>query len=348
MQRFRRIAFAWPERHPYGARMVRAAVRDLGIPADVISTRSLLPFAGMEETVGQKIHWVEAGDSACSWESLGVPRPDAFVVGGWATPAFNRLATSARASGARVVMMIDNPWQGTLRQRLGSVWFRLALRQRFDAIWVPGRGGVEFARRLGFVPDRIQTGLYAADPELFRGETPLEDRPRRFVFVGQLIERKGLRVLAEALRILPGSELSGVDVFGTGPLEMELASAPGLRLHGFLPGEQIARELAASRFLVLPSFEDHWGLVVHEATCCGCGVITTDGVGARHELVTRRNGWVYPSRSAVELARCLREAAAAAPARLREIESESRRLSEGFSPTAWAGRLRGLLERIGA
>jgi glycosyltransferase involved in cell wall biosynthesis len=119
-------------------------------------------------------------------------------------------------------------------------------------------------------------------------------------------------------------------------------------VRGFLPGEAIARELGRARFLLLPSLEDHWPLVVHEAACCGCGIVTTDGVGSRHELVTAANGWVYPRHSTTALAQCLREAAAADEKRLAAIETESLRLAAPYSPVAWAGRLRGLLERIGA
>lgn len=341
------IVFAWPEIPEYGARLVHEATRMPGLAVDVVSTRGPLPISGIDEILGQPVRWIRRDDRLLTWERLGRPVPDVLVVGGWSTPAFNSLRVDARARGAKVVMMVDNPWKGTLRQRAGTLWFRLRRRNSFDGIWVPGKAGAKFAAALGFPTERIETGLYAADPDLFRGAMPLAERPRMFLFVGQLIERKGLRVLAEALRSGRGGQLPEIDAFGTGPLAGELASVPGLRLHGFLPSNVIAFELARSRFLVLPSLEDHWPLVVHEAVSSGCGIVTTDGVGSRHELVSFNNGWIYPRKSAAGLSACLAEAASAPLSRLVAIEGASRRLALPYSPARWTERLRGLLSRIG-
>jgi glycosyltransferase involved in cell wall biosynthesis len=341
-----RIAFAWPELPHYGARLLRAGIAALGVPADVLSTRSQLPIAGVDEVLGQPVRWIEPAGATTSWASLKLPVPEVLVIGGWATPAFNSLAAEARSRGARVILLMDNPWKGTLRQLAGAAWFRLRRQHAYDAIWVPGQAGARFAAALGFPKDRIETGLYAADSELFHGPTPLAQRPRTFLFVGQWIERKGLRILADALRQLGNPPPVTIDAFGSGPLAAELAAVPGLHLKGFLPSSAIAAELNQTRFLVLPSLEDHWPLVVHEATASGCGVITTDGVGSRHELLTGINGWIYPRQSATQLATCLTEAASASPTRLAAIEAESRRLASAYSPAGWARRLYQLLQRL--
>jgi len=343
----RRIAFVWPELPHYGARLIRAAIELLNVPANVVSTRSSQPIAGVEEILGRPILWIDPNQRESSWEAMLAPPPDVVVVGGWSTPAFNTLVRSARSRGARVILLMDNPWKGSLRQRVGTIWFRLTKQHLYDALWVPGQAGANFGARLGFPLGRIERGLYGVDPRIFHGSTPLAQRERDFLFIGQLIPRKGLLVLAEALRSLPSIRSLHVDAFGTGPLQATLSRESRLRLQGFLPSHQIAAELARSRFLVLPSLEDHWPLVVLEAAACGCGVVTTDGVDSRHELVSIENGWVYPKESALDLAGCLIEAAAASTARLAIIEAASRRLAAPYSPSAWAHKLCRLLSLLG-
>lgn len=342
------IVFAWAELPHYGARLLKEAIASLGVTAYVISTKSAIPIANVEDVLGQEIHWVNPTDLRTNWASLGIPIPSVFVVAGWGTPAFNALVRSAKVIDSRIVMIMDNPWNNSLRQKIGAIFFRLFKRNNYHSIWVPGQSGYQFAKRLGFSREEITTGLYSADPKVFCADIELEQRKRSFIYVGQLIERKGLRVLADAMRLLAaeGSSIC-VDVYGSGPMKEELATVPGLRLHGFLQSDAIAQELARSRFLILPSYEDHWGLVVLEATFCGCGIITTDGVESRHELVTKTNGWVYSKRSAGQLASCMRQALGADTKRLVEIELESRRLSAPYTSVAWVNSLRGTLRGLG-
>ena len=342
-------AVAWPELPHYAARLLRVGLRALGLPSAVISTRSALPISGVEELLGQPVHWIDGNDQHISWAALGLGIPRVLLVSGWSVAAFNRLRVEARAAGAQVVLLMDNPWKATPRQVAGSLWFRLTQRRHYAAIWVPGRAAAKLARYLGFPPDRTFQGLYAADPEVFDASLPLLQRPRKFIFVGQLIERKGIHLLGEAVRQLRRHGVGvEVDVFGTGPLASRLGTVAGLNLRGFLPSGSIAKELGSSRFLVLPSLEDHWPLVIHEAASCGCGVITTDRVGCASELLTHRNSWIYAARSVESLMQSLQQAQDASPSRLLEIQAESRRLAEGFSPVRWAatlGRIMALVHR---
>ena len=78
--------------------------------------------------------------------------------------------------------------------------------------------------------------------------------PGRLLFVGRLVEKKGLAVLLEALRTLPGAW--SLDVAGDGPLRAELERrAEGLpvRFLGQTSTSDLARAYAACEVLVAPS-----------------------------------------------------------------------------------------------
>jgi glycosyltransferase involved in cell wall biosynthesis len=59
---------------------------------------------------------------------------------------------------------------------------------------------------------------------------------------------------------------------------------------------------------VLPSVREPWGLAVNEAMCVGKPVIATDQVGSVPDLVSSKNGWVYPAGDKRRLAAILDEA----------------------------------------
>jgi glycosyltransferase involved in cell wall biosynthesis len=79
--------------------------------------------------------------------------------------------------------------------------------------------------------------------------------------------------------------------------------------------------------------------VVHEAACCGCGIILSSAVGSRHDLLTEKNGWCFASGDSRQLAQVMGEALACSGSRLMEIEEESVRLSRDFGPQVWAQSL---------
>jgi glycosyltransferase involved in cell wall biosynthesis len=193
------IAFAWPGLPDYAARCIRAVIDRSGTAVEVIATRPSVPIEGMEKSLGQAVHWIDGAGSGVSWQALGVTRPRILFIGGYGIPAFNALADDVRRAGGHVVLMSDNNWTGTPRQKLlDPIRHRLLLRHRHDAIFVPGESGVRVARSWTYPQNAIQTGLYGADPQLFNGGPPLTQRPKRFLFVGQFVARKNVLGLAQA------------------------------------------------------------------------------------------------------------------------------------------------------
>ena len=87
-----------------------------------------------------------------------------------------------------------------------------------------------------------------------------------------------------------------------------------------------------SRFLVLPSFMDHWPLVVSEASLSGCGLILSNKVGNAPEFVTAKNGFSFNPKSDTELYDCLVKASLLSNKKLDEVYKESLRLGSIYTP----------------
>jgi glycosyltransferase involved in cell wall biosynthesis len=269
-------------------------------------------------------------------------RPDVTLIVGWEQPAYRRCAWALRRRSVRVVGM-DNQWLRTPKQLLGIASSRIYLRPYFDAAFLPGPRQRDFALRLGFTPDRIFEGFYAADVTTFAGVPPLAAEGasgrRAFLFVGRLVESKGIRTLAEAYEAYRDAVADPwpLIVVGRGPLAGLLRGRHGIEFRGFAGPAELVAELARAAFLVLPSTFEPWGVVVQEAAAAGLGCICSTRVGAADAFVRDgENGRIVAEGSVRELADALAWSHGLPGSELAGMSALSRRLAERFTPERWA------------
>ena len=327
------IIFAWDGFPQYAARCVGAFVRSTTERVVVVATRPKVPIEGMERVCGCPVHWIDRSelfdlrllDCLIGQEGEKIT----LFVSGWAVPAFNELAKKVRARGGRVICMVDDCMirggiGGLLDWRIGelgdwgiellkAVRFRLKFRKRFDGFFVPGKAGRRLLRFYGVPDEKIVEGVYAADETLFMPGPPLKDRPKKIIYVGQFIERKNVKRMLDAfVRSRSRKEVDSgweLHLYGSGPLKGELEQliqqSPNLKsnnlksnnqtihIHDFLQPEELAAKYREARIFCLPSLEENWGLVVHEAALSGCALCLSNRIGAAEDLCTERNGVLF-------------------------------------------------------
>lgn len=240
--------------------------------------------------------------------------PDVVVAAGggiWSSPANVAALAARRRRGWAFV-----PWWGsfraespTLPRRLAEPWVRTFMGSA-DAWLAYGSRQARDLATLGADPDRtVIAPISAVVPE----STVERHRnhavaPTRYLYVGRLIETKGLDVLLEAFRQVEGGELW---VAGDGPLRGMVDSAaaqdPRIRVVGYVEGDALADVYRQADVFVLPSLYEAWGLVVHEALAYGLPVIASDQVGAADDLIDPgTNGYVVRAGSPQPLAEAMR------------------------------------------
>lgn len=290
------ICIAWSGFPQYAARCVGAFVRSTDEKVVVVATKPLVPIKGMEKYCGCDIKWIADDDRIDIRELLG-EIPCAILVGGWGIVAFNHLRDQVRAAGGRVLVGVDNNYQFSFKEIVKAIRFRLKLRKYYDGYFVAGKSGAKLLRFYGVPAGRIQVGMYSADASLFKSTVPICERPKRMIYVGQICERKNIRRLVAAfMSVSPRFPDWSLDLYGSGPLTDEINQAIkqsqnlNIHLHPFAQPEELASLYAHSRVFVLPSLEEHWGLVVHEAALSGCVLLTSRQVGAADDFVTSENG----------------------------------------------------------
>jgi glycosyltransferase involved in cell wall biosynthesis len=249
--------------------------------------------------------------------------PDVVVAGGggiWSSPANIAALTARRRRGWAVL-----PWWGsftrphpTWPRRLADPWVKYFMRS-CDACLAHGTRHVRDLAAMGVDPNRtVLAPITALAPERPpRRESTRTGRQTRFLFVGRLIERKGLDVLLRAFARFDGGELW---IAGDGPIEGAVAEVaardPRIRLFGHVAGADLDELYRQVDVLVVPSLYEPWGLVVHEGLAHGLPVITTDQTGAAYDLIDSGvNGYVVTAGSAEETFEAMRSVAEWTPER---------------------------------
>jgi rhamnosyl/mannosyltransferase len=176
----------------------------------------------------------------------------------------------------------------------------------------------------------IPLGLTPPPPAGWRA--PFDGSPAgpQYLFVGRLVAYKGIPILLEALRRVPGC----LWIAGSGPLQGELRALAvrlGLRrrveLLGDVSEEEKLRRLSQCDAVVLPSTTraEAFGIVLLEAMAMARPVVVSDlPTGVQMLVEEGANGYLFTPGSAAALADALRRLAAG-PARAREMGEEGRR-----------------------
>jgi glycosyltransferase involved in cell wall biosynthesis len=208
-------------------------------------------------------------------------------------------------------------WRGWVRlQRARWHVFREAL-DAFHCVFAMGNLGVRFFRRAGVRPEQLREFAYLVEPPQM---PPVETKPPnagsafRFLFVGQLIRRKGVDLLLRAVSQLPQSGWR-LDLIGNGPDREALMALAGrcgissrVRFMGNQPNQVTLTAIRSADVLVLPSRWDGWGAVVNEALMLGTPTIVSNACGAASLVINDTCGSIFRSNDEKDLERALRSA----------------------------------------
>lgn len=145
-----------------------------------------------------------------------------------------------------------------------------------------------------------------------RNELKLKKDVNYLIFVGQLVQRKGVDILLEAIKNVKSHNFE-VLIVGSGDQEEILIDNLGdlsiknkVHFLGKLPKEQVLKYLKVSDVFVFPSREDIWGLVLNEAVSSGLPIISSRRVGAAFSLIKDGvNGYIVNTGNVIELSNAI-------------------------------------------
>jgi glycosyltransferase involved in cell wall biosynthesis len=197
-----------------------------------------------------------------------------------------------------------------------------------------------------FRPDRL------CQPAAERS-IPKRTRPVRFLFLGQLVERKGIALLVEAFARMKADAdllLVGGDWRAPGYAQELRGLIDRLRLQDRVHCENHRQDVAAlledCDVFVLPSLSEARPRVIIEAMCLGRPVVATAVGGVAEMISDGVTGFLVPPGDASALAHVLDRLAASAGMRARLGEAAREFARREFSPERAVGRYLDLYRKL--
>lgn len=343
------LLFLYTRLADYFYQSIRALlVRHPDISATVITHRpdENAPYH-FAETQQLSIRMYEAfPDEAAMLTFVKKLQPTAIYVAGWTNQRYLNLAKGYRAQ-VPIILGIDNPWRGTLRQRLGCLLYGRSLRRQFTHIWCPGAPQLEFARRLGFVRAQRLPHLYVANTMRFHDAYLAQEAirrrryPHRLLYLGRYVAYKQPLVLVQQFaQLVAAGKNNGwsLELIGAGPLWEELKQYENeyILVKDFLAPEDLPEQLAGYGAFCLPSQNEHWGVVVQEAAAAGLPLLLSDTVHAGTTfLIDQQNGWQFKSSAPDALREALLQLVNTPDEQLLQMGNNSYDLSRKVSHLDW-------------
>lgn len=270
--------------------------------------------------------------------------PDFTYLSGWIHKPY--LSSIKKLKLKNVIIGFDNQYNGSWRQKLGALYFRLNYKPFIKAAFVPGEKQVKFAEKLGFKPSCISKNLYCSDYELYNAfaEATIEEKliqfPKRFLFVGRYIKEKGIQDLWEAFSEINSKTNTGWELWCIGKGPITPFHHPNIKHLGFVQPKDFKDIIKNTGVFVLPSFFEPWGVVLHEFTAAGFPIISTSAVGATEVfLKDGLNGYCINAGNKDSLKKAMKKIVSLNDSKLIQMSAESRELAKKITPALWTQSL---------
>lgn len=249
-------------------------------------------------------------------------------VAGWSHPFVLFLIIASRLFHLPLVVESDTPldimassWKTIIKKFLYPILFK------FPVFFLPG--GTRQARYLAYYGvksekimnaqmtvdvDKIKSIVNAisiSEQEKLRLQYGAEKDDVIFLFVGRLLDWKGIRELLSAIASI-SDQRGKLWIVGAGKLENEVILAAQkckkITYFGRISGDFLWQIYCAANVFVLPSHAEPWGLVVNEAMAAGLPVIVTKNVGCVDDLVLENDtGIVIEPNNSIALSQVMND-----------------------------------------
>ncbi|MBO9635719.1 MAG: glycosyltransferase [Chitinophagaceae bacterium] len=272
---------------------------------------------------------------------------------GWRDKEYLKVCRYVLREGGLTIGLVDNQWMGTLKQKVMAKTSFFFVKRFFKKLWVPGTYQFEYARRLGYARFDIMLNYYTANTELFK-TTHRTSMPKKFIYVGRLLEIKGVHVLLAALKLVAADlQKAGWKfvVIGNGPHATEFEALANqyesIEYIPFLQQKELAERTMDGGVFVLPSNYDAWSVAVHEYACIGCPLLLSEAVGSRVQFLRQGfNGDIFVTGSPEDLVKKMKGFMEKSSGQLAEMGNRSSLLAGTINLDIWAYTLKNAINEF--
>lgn len=257
------------------------------------------------------------GQAWSTWRAIRRHRPD-VVHAHWLVPQGLVVALLGLLPGRWPPFVVTSHGADLFALR-GAAWrwLKRFVVRRAAAVTVVSSAMLEEVRRLGVDPAKLSVQSMGVDLQArFRADPGVVREPRQLLFVGRLVEKKGLRHLIDAMPLLAAAQPGLIlEVVGFGPEEASLRRlveergvSACVRFVGAVPQHELPGLYRRAAVFVAPFVvaeggdQEGLGLVLVEAAGCGCPVVAGDVAAVRDVVNDPAVGLVLDPTDPVRLA----------------------------------------------
>ena len=235
-------------------------------------------------------------------------RKSVHIVNGiWAEPFFFFVIILLNIFGANFLIYSEAPLNIKKRTFIKKIFLEFLIKPLSKLLIIRAKGflavsisGVNYFQSLGVHINKIYRFGYFRNIKLNTYRNLIPQRIN-LIFIGQLIELKGIITLLEAIKIVSKNNKSfHLTIVGTGKLALFLTSFVEknkldklVTFQGVVNSDKITDYLEKADLLIFPSVSDGWGMVVNEALQSNVPVLISDQCGAKELIKYEYNGLIF-------------------------------------------------------
>lgn len=237
---------------------------------------------------------------------------DRVLFGGYHHPSYWLALAYCKAARKQTILWSESNLRDYRIQTRVRTQFKSILISSFDRYVVPGTTHLDYLKSFGVVREKIWIAPNAVDVEFFSSQSALYRANKETIksslaitgdvilFVGRLIDEKGMRDLLLAFEKIVQHHRTTLVVVGSGPDEnfyKRFAQERNLPVifTGFQQQSDLPKFYGIADIFAFPSHSDPWGLVLNEAMAAGLPVVVSSAPGAVDDLVCDgENGYIHP------------------------------------------------------
>ena len=240
-------------------------------------------------------------------------QPDVIICGGW--HHFTHWLALVYAEITKTPLLIWS--ESTLKdERITSIIkhkLKSWIVNQADGYIIPGTAQKNYLLNLGAREDRIYMAPNAVDSAFFASQAQHYRQQKAvwkeklgikgcvILYLGRLIDEKGIPELLEAFTKLSGNKQITLVIVGDGSRSQYYHSytqqhkLDNVVFTGFQPQSALPQYYGIADIFVFPTRSDTWGLVLNEAMAAGLPIVCSDAAGAAPDLVVNgENGYLVP------------------------------------------------------
>ena len=291
-------------------------------------------------------------------------QPDVIICGGW--HHFTHWLALVYAQMTKTPLLIWS--ESTLKDErpVSNIKHKLKtwIVNQADGFIVPGKAQKNYLTDLGAKQDRIYIAPNAVDSNFFTCETQRYRQQKTrwkeklgidgcvILYVGRLIDEKGIPELLEAFTKLSGNKQVTLVIVGDGSRSQYYHSytqqhkLDNVVFTGFQPQSALPQYYGIADIFVFPTRSDTWGLVLNEAMAAGLPIVCSDAAGAAPDLVVNgKNGYLVPMGDVEKLSEALQTLVSDESLR-EKMGLHSQKIIANYTPQKMAQKLKEAIQTV--